>query len=115
MVDAIASFISSGLAELRPNRLISAFGLDIADPLAQSLRSAFDANDGELTALPGAIEVVQRLAAAATVVVVSNGYLEIQSVKLRPAGLDRFVSALVASEAIGIRKPDAEISAHTAA
>jgi HAD superfamily hydrolase (TIGR01549 family) len=112
ILEAITEFIASGRSDRRPDRLIASFGLSADDPLATSLSAAFEGNGGEIVVVRDAVAVVERLAGVATVVVVSNGYPQVQAAKLRRTGLDQFVSALVASEAVGLRKPDPAIFAY---
>lgn len=59
--------------------------------------------------LPGAVELVQYLAAKYPVVVVSNGFVEVQYYKIEHSGLKDAFAAVVLSEEVGIQKPQAGI------
>jgi len=56
--------------------------------------------------LPGAVELVQRLAAAVPVAVVTNGPPDIQRLKIEQLGIGPLLSAVVISGETGIGKPD---------
>lgn len=60
-------------------------------------------------AVPGAEELLRRVGERATVAVVTNNLLREQQDKLSVLGLGRYVDALVASEEIGVAKPEPEI------
>jgi putative hydrolase of the HAD superfamily len=56
--------------------------------------------------LPGAIELVARLAAAVPVALVTNGPPDIQWLKIEQAGIASYLSAVVISGETGFGKPD---------
>jgi HAD superfamily hydrolase (TIGR01509 family) len=65
-------------------------------------------------AIEGAVEVVRGLSRTRKLGVVSNGFVDIQSEKIRALGIADFFSCVVLSDAIGIRKPDSRIFLHAA-
>lgn len=111
VIDAITTFIATGDPLQRPDRIAA---MPRNAQLLEALRSAFADNDGIVEVTPGAATVMDHIAAQARIVVITNGYPELQAAKLRRADLDRFVFALVASEGIGLRKPDRGIFDHAA-
>ena len=56
--------------------------------------------------LPGAVELVARLAAAVPVALVTNGPPDIQKLKIEQAGIGSHLSAVIISGETGIGKPD---------
>ena len=56
--------------------------------------------------LPGAIELVARLAATVPVALVTNGPPDIQRLKIEQAGISSYLSAVVVSGETGVGKPD---------
>ncbi len=62
--------------------------------------------------LPGAAELVRRLAAAVPVVLVTNGPPDIQRLKIEQTGVAPYLTAVVISGELGIGKPDPAIFAH---
>jgi putative hydrolase of the HAD superfamily len=111
-IDEIADFVAQGDPDLRPTRLLGALELAHDDPVAVELIESYAANDHLIDATAGAAGVMKRLSERVTVVVITNGAERIQSGKLRRNGLNEFVSALVCSEEVGVRKPDAGIFMH---
>lgn len=59
--------------------------------------------------LPGAAELVRYLAAKYPLVVVSNGFIEVQYYKIEHSGLQDCFTGVVLSEEVGIQKPQAGI------
>lgn len=59
--------------------------------------------------MPHAHEVLQQLSARYNLYILSNGFMELQSHKMRSSGLDRYFKKLVLSDDIGVLKPRPEI------
>lgn len=59
--------------------------------------------------LPGAEELVRRLAAKYPLTVVSNGFVEVQYEKFRKSGLETYFSHIILSEEVGAQKPNPKI------
>lgn len=59
--------------------------------------------------LPGALELLEYLSGKYTLHVITNGFHDVQSVKIESAGLTHFFSEVVTSERAGARKPAREI------
>lgn len=96
-----------GLAELKPGRfraLLDALGAT-GDPEAIS-DSYLERLAGKAHMLPHAREVLGRLAAKASLCLVTNGLSSVQRGRLRKAGIEGMFRALLISEEIGISKPD---------
>lgn len=55
--------------------------------------------------MPGTIETLQKLSLGYTLHIITNGFEEVQHVKLRNSGLDRFFAEIITSERAGCTKP----------
>ncbi len=64
------------------------------------------------TLLPGAMELMQALQGKARLGIITNGFTELQDVRLAKTGMTGFFDHIVISEEVGIAKPDAGIFAH---
>jgi putative hydrolase of the HAD superfamily len=58
---------------------------------------------------PGAKETVSSLAEKSPIYIITNGFEEVQRVKLEYSGLQEFITEMISSESAGYRKPDARI------
>ncbi|MBW7982128.1 pyrimidine 5'-nucleotidase [Enterobacillus tribolii] len=77
---------------------------------ARDLNSAFlQAMADICTLLPGAEELLRALCGKVGMGIITNGFTELQSLRLERTGLKDMFSPLVISEQIGIAKPDAGI------
>lgn len=65
------------------------------------------------TLLPGAHELLTMLQAKAHVGIITNGFTDLQSIRLERTGVKDLISTVVISEEVGIAKPDAGIFHHT--
>lgn len=84
--------------------------LDV-DP--QVLNSAFLAAMAEICApLPGARELLAALQGKAKLGIITNGFTELQTVRLERTGLQHHFDILVISEKVGMAKPDIGIFEH---
>ena len=59
--------------------------------------------------MPGAMEILEYLRPKYNMYILSNGFKELQSRKMRTAGIDGYFDALILSEDIGINKPNREL------
>lgn len=59
--------------------------------------------------IPGAIELLEYLRPKYNLYILSNGFKELQSHKMRTAGIDKYFDALILSEDIGVNKPNREL------
>lgn len=59
--------------------------------------------------MPGALELLEYLRPKYNMYILSNGFKELQSRKMRTAGIDVYFDALILSEDIGINKPNREL------
>ncbi len=55
--------------------------------------------------MPHAVEVLEYLAPRYNLYIISNGFRELQSAKMRSAGIDRYFRKVILSEDIGVMKP----------
>ena len=62
--------------------------------------------------LPGALELMQYLAKKYSVVIISNGFKEVQYRKIASSGLRPYINHVVLSEEVGVQKPDRQIFEH---
>ncbi|MBU2896193.1 pyrimidine 5'-nucleotidase [Vibrio hepatarius] len=74
------------------------------------LNSAFLAAMGDIcTLLPGAKELVSTLAEKAKLGIITNGFTELQSIRLERTGMSGFFEQIIISEQVGAAKPDKKI------
>jgi HAD superfamily hydrolase (TIGR01549 family) len=94
----------------RFRRVFRALGVSLGESQAHVVASAY--RSGYLTArrpLDGAADLLLALKPHARIVIVTNNLLEEQQDKLAFCGLASYVDALVASEDVGVSKPDPRI------
>ena len=87
-----------------------------ADKLAvttQTLNSAFMTAMADICCLlPGAKELISALTGKVNMGIITNGFTELQRVRLEKTGLNDVFAPLVISEQVGIAKPDIGIFEH---
>jgi putative hydrolase of the HAD superfamily len=59
--------------------------------------------------IEGAIELLEYLRPKYRMYILSNGFTELQSHKMRTTGIDKYFDALILSEEIGVNKPNREL------
>jgi len=94
----------------RFRRVFAALGLAIDEGTTEAVASAY--RDGYMVArraMDGAAALLAELRPHARIAIVTNNLLEEQQNKLEHCGLASFVDALVASEEVGVSKPDPRI------
>lgn len=100
------------LRVMRFHHSLRAFGVQ-ERRLAARLSAAYLEQCPRKTALmPGARELLTDLHGRYRLHVITNGFEEVQSVKLGHSGIAGFFHSVVTSEAAGARKPDARIFRH---
>lgn len=62
--------------------------------------------------IDGAIELLEYLRPKYRMYILSNGFTELQSHKMRTTGIDKYFDALILSEEIGVNKPDRKLYEH---
>lgn len=62
--------------------------------------------------MPGAIPLLEDLRPKYGLHVITNGFDEVQRIKLKSSGLDAFMDVVVTSEMAGVKKPDSRIFGH---
>jgi len=58
---------------------------------------------------PGALETVSILAKESPLFIITNGFEDVQRVKLEYSGLQQYITEMISSESTGYRKPDVRI------
>lgn len=56
--------------------------------------------------MPGAMDVLEYAKSKYTMHVITNGFEEVQHIKLDKSGLEPFFAEIITSESVGVRKPD---------
>jgi len=76
----------------------------------QDLNSQFLRAMAEIcTLLPGAAELLAILSGKATLGIITNGFTDLQHVRLQKMGLDETFSVIIISEEVGVAKPHIDI------
>jgi HAD superfamily hydrolase (TIGR01549 family) len=94
----------------RFRRVFGALGLGIDEPTTDAVASSY--RDGYMAArraMDGAAALLAALKPHARLAIVTNNLLEEQRDKLEHCGLSPFIDTLVASQDVGVSKPDPEI------
>jgi putative hydrolase of the HAD superfamily len=95
--------------ELRSGRFFDAldhFGLRDA-ALAEAMGTAYvDISPRKTALMDGAMEVLHYLGQRYELHIITNGFEEVQHIKLESSGIRPFFSEVVTSERAGVRKPD---------
>lgn len=79
----------------------------------QKLNSAFLIAMADISyLLPGAIDLLEYLSSRAQLGIITNGFAELQKIRLEKLKVDHHFSTLVISEEVGIAKPDTAIFNH---
>ncbi len=80
----------------------------------QELNQAFLAAMADICLpLPGAKELIAALAGKARLGIITNGFTELQQVRLERTGMAEYFELVTISEQVGVAKPDPQIFAHT--
>lgn len=96
--------------DLRRGRLIDtfitfnqAYPLDIIDMLAVAY---IDELPGNNHLLDGATEILEYLAPNYTLHIITNGFQEVQELKLKKSSIGHFFDTITSSEEVGVKKPN---------
>lgn len=85
------------------------FGVD-DESLAYEIGEHYTYWSPRLVALvPHAIELLEHLRPDNGIHLITNGFAEVQNVKIKESGIDRYIDTMTVSEEIGIKKPDPRI------
>lgn len=100
-------------ATLRSKRFHMAFeglGLDVEETLAAKLGEHYISVSPYQTALiDGTLDVLDTLLARGhRMVVLTNGFEEVQHIKVQHSGLERYFTEVLTSDALGVKKPHPE-------
>jgi len=102
-----------GQEELRYQRLkrtFDALDMDVADVLIHRLSQEYiEQLPKHAHLLPNALEVLDYLKPKYNLHIITNGFQEVQSRKLKGSGIDRYFDILINSEMAGAKKPDPRI------
>lgn len=99
-------------AELRINRFIETFetcGVTIGSWVQEFSTSYTRECPKKGSLFPGALDTVQALSEKSPLFLITNGFEEVQKVKLEYSGLKPFFQEMITSERAGFRKPDVRI------
>lgn len=98
--------------ELRSSRFYNTmlyFGYDNKDLGLQLEKEYIDNSPYQKTLFPGALETLNYLSAKYTLHIITNGFAEVQHIKLRNCAIDKYFAEIVISEEVGFNKPDKRI------
>lgn len=77
------------------------------------LNSAFlDAMADICTVLPGAKELMQAVHGKAKMGIITNGFTDLQAIRLEKTGMSQYFEHVIISEEVGVAKPDSGIFSH---
>lgn len=104
--------------EIRASRFqMTLEALSIGTPdLARKLQQAFmEKCPQQSGTFPGTHEVIQTLGKHCDLHIITNGFEDIQHIKLRSAGLSQYFQHIITSESAGAQKPESKIFQHALA
>lgn len=85
------------------------FGI-IDRPLAKKLGKRYvDLSPTKTALMPGAVEILEYLSPLYSMHIITNGFQEIQSQKMKNSGIEHFFDQIITSEKVGKRKPEPKI------
>jgi putative hydrolase of the HAD superfamily len=100
---------SAHLREVRFRDTFSQLGIPQGEWVADFGKKYMDVCPTKTTLMPGAYETLEYLFPRYGLHLVTNGFTQTQSVKLKSAGLEKFFRHVITSENAGAKKPDAVI------
>ena len=81
-------------------------------PLARKMGKRYvDMSPSKTALMPGTIEILDYLSAKYPLHIITNGFQEIQSLKMKNAGIEKYFTHIITSEKVGKRKPEPKIFA----
>ncbi|WP_117234201.1 pyrimidine 5'-nucleotidase [Vibrio maerlii] len=97
--------------ELKHTRFIT--WADKLETTTSDLNSSFlEAMADICTLLPGAQALIEALSEKANLGIITNGFTELQAIRLERTGMSQYFKHVVISEEVGVAKPDQGIFAH---
>ena len=107
---AVLAAVMEGHPDLKPANLLRGLGIGDAHPARAAVLAAYHEKTLEfLQPVAGAVDLLDLLAGRYALAVITNGEDALQRAKLRRCGLESHFSCVLASEHVGIRKPDPAI------
>jgi len=101
------------LRTYRFEKTLTAFGVNDA-VLAEKMASEYlEISPYQKTLMPGAIEVLEHLQSQYALHIITNGFEEVQHIKLEQSGLAPFFKEIITSEQVNARKPSPIIFDHS--
>lgn len=91
---------------LHPLETVGVNDLQLAEEFCRNALGLIPTKD---KLIDGAIELLEYLRPKYSMYILSNGFKELQSHKMRTAGIDRYFDGLILSEDIGVNKPNREL------
>ncbi|MEH0665044.1 pyrimidine 5'-nucleotidase [Vibrio scophthalmi] len=79
---------------------------------AELNRAFLEAMADICTLLPGAKELMEALNGRAKLGIITNGFTELQAIRLERTGMSEYFEHVIISEEVGVAKPDLAIFAH---
>jgi putative hydrolase of the HAD superfamily len=93
-------------AELRETRFVRFFQeLGISGPATEFGDKYLDRAPRKRNLMPGAFEIIQDLAAHFPLYILTNGFDDVQYVKIEGAGMRSFFKEIITSQQVGTKKP----------
>lgn len=99
--------------QLRRGRLIDSFkkcnitySLEKIDKLSDDY---IEELPGDNHLLPGAMEVLEYLNSRYNLHIITNGFHDVQQIKLQKSGIKHFFNTVTSSEDVGVKKPNAKV------
>ena len=89
-----------------PLEVVGVYNQELADTFC---REALGRIPTKNKLIDGAIELLEYLRPKYNMYILSNGFKELQSHKMRTAGIEKYFDALILSEDIGVNKPNREL------
>ncbi|MCZ4407367.1 YjjG family noncanonical pyrimidine nucleotidase [Cryomorphaceae bacterium 1068] len=97
------------LRSLRFSRTLEHFGL-VDEYLGEQLGTAYvEISPHKTAVLPNCMEILDYLAGRYEMHIITNGFEEVQNIKLDKSGLAKYFSKIITSEQAGARKPDPKV------
>lgn len=99
-------------AELRASRFqrtLNALGVKADEVAAQIEIEYIDRSPYKTNLLPDAMETLKELSSRYAIHIVTNGFSEIQDVKIDNSGLHPYITHRISSEIVGVQKPDPKV------
>jgi putative hydrolase of the HAD superfamily len=85
------------------------YGID-DKPLAEAMGTDYlEISPRKVNLFPHAMETVEYLSGKYHLHLITNGFQEVQEIKIKTSGLDHFFETLITSEEAGVKKPDPRI------